>query len=286
MSSVSTNWSVSIRRSVSISQSVRVALALCAVVGLAAACAPATPGGGTGGGTIDTVKPSVLSVDVSPLSVAPGASFTISALVTDSVGVTSVAFAVRRNGSPAGFCATTATLVSGTAQTGQWDLTCTAPAVVNSGSYQVNTAAVDLANNATVIGDGPVSATSGHFSISGSTSDALAPTVVSVTPTPATVVRGSSFTISARVTDDTGVGAVLFQVRRNNSTPGWCVAQAALTSGTAIDGIWTYECTVPVGAAAGDYTISTATNDVLNNLVYLGDVATPTATSGNFTVTL
>jgi len=261
-------------------------LALCAVVGLAAACAPATPGGGTGGGTIDTVKPSVLSVDVSPLSVAPGASFTISALVTDSVGVTSVAFAVRRNGSPAGFCATTATLVSGTAQTGQWDLTCTAPAVVNSGSYQVNTAAVDLANNATVIGDGPVSATSGHFSISGSTSDALAPTVVSVTPTPATVVRGSSFTISARVTDDTGVGAVLFQVRRNNSTPGWCVAQAALTSGTAIDGIWTYECTVPVGAAAGDYTISTATNDVLNNLVYLGDVATPTATSGNFTVTL
>jgi len=286
VSSVSTNRSVSIRRSVSISQSVRVALALCAVVGLAAACAPATPGGGTGGGTIDTVKPSVLSVDVSPLSVAPGASFTISALVTDSVGVTSVAFAVRRNGSPAGFCATTATLVSGTAQTGQWDLTCTAPAVVNSGSYQVNTAAVDLANNATVIGDGPVSATSGHFSISGSTSDALAPTVVSVTPTPATVVRGSSFTISARVTDDTGVGAVLFQVRRNNSTPGWCVAQAALTSGTAIDGIWTYECTVPVGAAAGDYTISTATNDVLNNLVYLGDVATPTATSGNFTVTL
>ncbi|MEX0768859.1 MAG: Ig-like domain-containing protein, partial [Microthrixaceae bacterium] len=117
-------------------RSVRVGLALCAVVGLAAACAPATPGGGMGGGTGDTVKPTVLSVDVLPASVAPGSSFTISALVTDAVGVTSVAFAVRRNGAPAGFCSTTATLVSGTAQTGQWDLTCSAPAVVNSGTYQ------------------------------------------------------------------------------------------------------------------------------------------------------
>jgi hypothetical protein len=271
------------------SRSSRAGLALLAFAGLAAACTPAAPGGGTGGGTggtADIVKPSVISVDVSPLEVAPGGSFTISALVTDAVGVNTVAFAVRRNGAPAGFCSTTATLVSGTAQAGQWDLTCTAPAVVNSGSYQVNTAAADLANNAIVIGDGPVSGTSGHFSITGSTSDAVAPVVVSVTPAPTTIVRGSSFTISARVTDDTAVGAVLFQVRRNNSTPGWCVAQAALTSGTSIDGIWTYQCTVPVGAAAGNYTISTLTNDVLNNVAYLGDVASPTATSGNFTVTL
>ena len=272
--------------SFSLGRSFGAGLVLCSLAGLAAACTPPASGGGTTGGTGDTIKPSVLSVDVSPLEVAPGGTFTISALVTDSVGVSSVAFAVRRNGAPAGFCATTATLVSGTAQAGQWDLTCTAPAVVNSGSYQVNTVAADLANNAIVVGDGPVNATSGHFSITGSTSDAVAPVVVSVTPAPSTIVRGSSFTISARVTDDTGVGAVLFQVRRNNSTPGWCVAQAALTSGTAIDGVWTYQCTVPVGAAAGNYTISTATNDVLNNLAYLGDVATPTATSGNFTVTL
>ena len=71
-------------------------LLACASVGVAAACTPPTTGT-PGGGTTDTIAPQVISVDVIPNEVQPGQQFTISATVTDAVGVTSVAFVVRAN---------------------------------------------------------------------------------------------------------------------------------------------------------------------------------------------
>jgi hypothetical protein len=256
-------------------------LLACASVGVAAACTPPTTG--TPGGTTDTIAPQVISVDVIPNEVQPGQQFTISATVTDAVGVTSVAFVVRANNLPVGWCGGNATRVGGTAQTGQWERTCTAPTLVNAGSYQVNTLALDARNNPRVIGDGPPSATSGHFTIGGSTNDLVAPVVESVTVTPSTVARGGSITVSAHVTDATGVQGVAFQARRANAAPGWCAGNAALVSGTATDGVWERTCVVPANATVGNYTTGTVVADLLNNLGGVGDgVVGPTA--GAFTV--
>ncbi len=254
----------------------------CVSMAVAVGCTTTPPG--TPGGVADLVAPQILGVAVTPSEVAPGQQFTVSATVTDSVGATGVAFVVRANGLPVGWCGGGATLVGGTAQTGQWELVCTAPAVVNAGTYLVNTVAIDAGNNTRVIGDGPPSATSGHFTISGATADTAAPVVQSVTVTPSTVVRGNSVTIAVHVTDATGVQGVVVQARRLGIAPGWCAGDALLTSGTATDGVWSRTCLVPVGAAVGSYTTGTIVADLLNNLGGVGDGAVgPTA--GAFSVT-
>ena len=157
-------------------------LLVSAAIGLTAACGPPAPAGG--GGTVDTTPPQVLSVDVVPVEVAPGEQFKIQVVASDNVAVMAVTVVVRANGKPVSWCGGAATRVSGTAQTGQWERTCTAPAVVNAGTYQVNTLALDPKNNNTIIGDGPPSTTSGHFTITGTTNDLTAPDVQSVTVTP------------------------------------------------------------------------------------------------------
>ncbi|MHB1139105.1 MAG: Ig-like domain-containing protein, partial [Microthrixaceae bacterium] len=209
----------------------------CVSMAVAAGCVTPPPTG-TPGGPVDLTAPQILTVAVAPAEVAPGQQLTVSATVTDAVGATGVTFVVRGNGMPVGWCGGAATLVGGTAQTGQWELTCTVPAVVNAGTYQVNTLALDAANNPRVIGDGPPSATSGHFTISGATADTEAPVVQSVTVTPSPVVRGNSVTISVHVTDATGVQGVVVQARRAGLAPGWCAGDTLLTSGTATDGVW------------------------------------------------
>lgn len=267
-------------------RAMKVVLLACASAALVAACTTQPPAGGPGtpGGTVDVTAPQFAAVNVTPTTVAPGQQFTISATVTDAVGVTAVTFVVRANGLPVGWCGGAATLVGGTAQTGQWERVCTAPAVVNAGTYQVNSLALDAKNNSRVIGDGPPSATSGHFTISGTTADTAAPVVQSVTVTPSTVVRGNSVTVSAHVTDATGVQGVAFQARRAGVAPGWCAGNATLTAGTATDGTWSRTCLVPVGATVGNYTTGTIVADVLNNLGGVGDgVVGPTA--GAFSVT-
>lgn len=262
-------------------RAIKFLLLACAVTGLAAACTPPATGGG---GAVDTTAPQILSVDVVPLEVAPGQQFKVQVLASDAVGVTAVTVVVRANSLPVTWCGGPAVLTSGTAQTGVWERTCTAPAVVNAGTYQVNTLALDARNNNTVIGDGPPNATSGHFTVSGATSDHDAPVVQSVTVTPGTATGGSTLTISAHVVDPSGVKAVGFVARRAGFTPGFCITGALLVSGTPQDGVWSRTCTVPVGTLATSYWINTTSSDLLDNIGVLNDPPTG-PTSGSFTIT-
>ena len=257
---------------------------LCAGVVIAASATACTTTPPPVGGPVDTVAPTINTVSVTPNEVAPGQAFTIEAFVTDAVGVTGVTFVVRLGGTAATWCGGAATLVSGTNQTGMWAKQCTAPSIVNAGAYHINTIAADAKNNLTTIVDGPPSATTGNFTITGPTADLVAPTVVSVTSSPTTVARTATLTISAHLTDPSGVQAVTFQARRNALAPGWCAGPAALTSGTTADGVWTLSCVVPAGAVVGTgYSIATLSSDMLNNLGYIGDgPAGPLR--GNFTV--
>src|SRR5690349_21487135 len=94
-------------------------LVACALLGMtAAACAPVVPGEGEG--PVDTVAPQVLAVDVAPLTVTPGQTFTISVTATDDVGVAGVVALARTNAMPVTWCGGVATQTSGTAQTGVW----------------------------------------------------------------------------------------------------------------------------------------------------------------------
>lgn len=255
-------------------------LSACVVLaaGATACTAPVVPVGG------DTIAPDIHSVTVTPAEVAPGQAFTVEAFISDAVGVTGVTFVLRTATTAATWCGGVATLVSGTNQTGVWSLQCTAPAVVNSGAYHVNTIAADANYNLAVITDGPPTDTTGNFSITGTTSDLIGPAVVSTTATPSPVARTATLTISAHLTDDSGVQAVSFQARSNGTAPGWCAGVAALTSGTATDGVWTLSCVVPANAIVGTgYSIATLSSDTLNNLSYVGDGPVG-PTHGNFDV--
>lgn len=254
------------------------ACAFVAVAALAASCAPTT-------GVVDTTKPQVLQVTVTPSEVAPGQQLTISVFATDNVGITGVTVLVRANGLPMSWCGGQALRTSGTTQSGTWERTCTVPAVVNGGTYQINTAVADARNNITVIGDTvEPTATSGHFTVVGANNDHDAPAVQSVVVTPSTVAAGGTVTISAHITDATGVKGVAFQPRRNASTPGFCIVNAVLVSGTATDGVWEKSCTIPAGTVAGAYTVNTAVSDLVDNLGYVGD-GTPAPKNGAFSVT-
>jgi len=255
-------------------------LSACVVVVAASACTVAPPTG-----VVDVTAPAIQSVTVTPSEIAPGQAFTVEAFISDGVGVTGVTFVLRTATTAATWCGGAATLVSGTDRTGVWALQCTAPTVVNAGAYHVNTIAADARNNLATITDGPPSATTGNFTVTGPTADLDAPIVVSVTSTPGTVARAATLTISAQLTDVSGVQAVTFQARRNGLAPGWCAGPGALTSGTSTDGVWTLSCVVPANATIGTgYSVATLYSDNLNNLGYIGDGPVG-PTRGNFAVT-
>ena len=113
--------------------------------------------------------------------------------------------------------------------------------------------------------------------------DVTAPTIVSVTATPSTVTPGQTFTVSARVTDTTGVTYVGLQSDLNGTQATWCGYTAALTSGTATDGIWTVTCTVPNIVNSGAYSVFPYAQDALGNWANINN-GPSTPLRGNFTV--
>ena len=237
-------------------------------------------------GPVDLEAPQILSVTVAPDPVTPGQDVTISATVTDNVGVDSVAFLVGRNGTPSGFCTGNATLTSGTATLGVWELTCTAPALLNAGTYQAGTAAVDARLNATATAEDSPENVRGLFEVSGETNDMDAPVIDSVTTTPASASPGAPVTISAHITDVTGVANVGFVVRKDmTDTMDWCAEGATLVSGTPTDGTWELTCVVGASAQGGSYRVNTAAAVVLNNFGGIGDEGVD-AVAGPFTVVL
>lgn len=255
-------------------------VAVGAVLALAACTAPPDPGDP---GAIDQQSPVIESVVVTPQEVGQNQALQVAATVSDDVGVTGVAFVIRHAGVPAGFCSGSAELTAGTPQSGTWTVSCVTPAVMNSGEYQVNTLALDARFNSQATVDGPPSATSGHFTVTGDLNDLVGPTVMSVTSAPDTVAPGGNLTITASVADPAGVSNVGFAVRRGGSAPGWCIAGAELIAGTSEDGIWQLTCPVPADAEVGDYTVNTATADALNNITTIADDAA-SEISGAFSV--
>jgi hypothetical protein len=92
--------------------------------------------------------------------------------------------------------------------------------------------------------------------------DATPPVIDDVTVSSATAQPGDTLTFRAHVADEGGLAVLSI-----SATPGLCKNTAAhLESGTATDGIWAAECTLPAGTAAGTYTLDAWGVDVAGNL--------------------
>ena len=107
----------------------------------------------------------------------------------------------------------------------------------------------------------------------------------SISATPSTVTTGDVFTIAAHVTSDVGVDMVELQaqsVTQQGNSP-FCDGYATLTSGTAQDGVWTLQCTVPTVVVPGDYVVTPYVKDVVGTWVNTNG-GPPDPTRGAFTV--
>jgi hypothetical protein len=229
------------------------------VTGAGAACTPA-PGS-------DVTAPTVVSVSATPTNVGPGDSLTLSAHVTDRSGVTYVALQASRNRVTLPLCAISATRISGTSADGTWSLTCPVPAVVNSGTYRVDIIALDAKGNPLDSGPLPDDRAYAQFNVVGGLSDDAAPAIVTVDATPDPVSVGQQLTLSAHLTDATGVSNVALAVSAGGTPLALCSTHAALATGTETDGTWSLACPVPTGTAAGVYRVDVVALDQLGNLL-------------------
>jgi hypothetical protein len=117
------------------------------------------------------------------------------------------------------------------------------------------------------------------------TLDLAPPKWVSLVATPS-ASPGRSITITARVTDASGVTHVGLQAKQDGATSStpWCDGYATLTSGTAHDGTWTMMCQVPPAANVGTYTVYPYGSDVVGNW-FNTDGGPSDPTRATFTVT-
>ena len=248
------------------------------------------------GGTVNTIRigpmtvvhdvtaPTIVSVSASPSTVSPGQTLTISARVTDTTGVQYVGLQADLNGTQASWCGYSASLVSGSATDGTWALSCTVPTTVNSGIYNVYPYANDTLGNMANINGGPTTSLRGSFTITGGLNDVTAPTIVSVSASPSAVSPGQTLTISARVTDTTGVQYVGLQADLNGTQASWCGYSASRVSGSATDGIWALSCTVPITVNSGTYNVLPYAQDTPGNWANMNGGPT-TPLRGSFTIT-
>jgi hypothetical protein len=117
----------------------------------------------------------------------------------------------------------------------------------------------------------------GNFTVVGST-DTTPPTIFPPTISPTTVGLGGTVTISARITDDSGVAAAAIQTLPNTASTECCVP-LTLASGTPQDGTWQINL---IPSALGDYDLTlVGAQDAAGNY---GQIGTIFPFLGSFTV--
>lgn len=215
--------------------------------------------------TVDLTKPVIGAITASPATVAAGGTVAISVGITDTYGNKTARVTALNGGTAVSWCDKTATLVAGSDEQGTWRVSCTVPAGLTTGSFTVKVTATDRSDNATT-----TTSASAVFSIGagggGGGTDVTPPSIASASASPSSVAPGGTVTLTARVTDLTGVNDVRFIVRTPTlSDAAWCNAYAAMVSGTSKDGTWRLNCTVPNIANAGPYGVEVIASDLVGN---------------------
>ena len=149
--------------------------------------------------------------------------------------------------------------VAGTATDGTYTQTCSIPAAVSNGEYQVWIHASDVVGNTRNAADST-------FTVTGGSSDVAAPVVASVTHEPA-VTAGNTITLTWRLTDASGVTFTTASIKTSNGVwlSGCGGPGVSLSSGTATDGTYTQTCTIPDTSPDGTYSVWVEAADVAGN---------------------
>lgn len=239
----------------------------------------------------DQTPPSIVSLVVSPRTVPPGGAVTVSARLIDAdPGVVSASICYRQpNGQPGlGFCPGLglSTTTGGSPRDGVWTITFAVPAGSATGTWTVSSlVATDAAGNRTTLLPPTPPSGDGAFTVTAS-SDTTAPSIASLSVSPATVIAGGAVVVTARITDaDSGVAwsGICYDLPGGAPAPVGC-PNLVLAAGTAQDGLWRVNITVPAGSAPGTWTVrAIAAGDAAGNRVDVAGPAAPTA-DGSFTV--
>lgn len=204
----------------------------------------------------DTTPPTVEVEEAPAGGLAPGERFHLTVHVADPNGVSDLGVTATRQVGDGTWCDEESLhLVDGSAVDGSWRLTCEVPDPARNGEWSLVLRALDgYGNGAAPTGDAPV------VTVVGGVDDDSAPLVDQVAVAPTTVAPGGSFTVTAHVTDPSGVEIADAMVSDNPPGPSMCQPMV-LKSGSATDGTWKATCTMPADAAAGQRTVQIYVQD-------------------------
>ena len=214
--------------------------------------------------TTDTSGPFVFGVTASPTTLELGEEVTITAHVTDESGVRDVGVQlVNAVGNVAGGGLS---LISGDTYDGEYRGTFTIPTNTPAGTFDVDIYAHDIYGNWN--GFGPHAT----FEVTGSVNDTSGPHVFGVTASPTTLELGEEVTITAHVTDESGVRDVGVQLV--NAVGNVAGGGLSLISGDTYSGTFT----IPLNTPSGTFDVDIYAHDIYGNWNGFGPHATFEAT--------
>ena len=213
----------------------------------------------------DTEGPSFSNLVLSKKSVVPGDTFTIRVNATDTSGVKYLQYSFVLGVQQIDFCRGSMSVTSGSSRDGVWSATCTVPAVVRNGTYDVKIYAADNANNYTNVNCCTTSDVSDSFVVSNGTDDAAGPAITALSVSPSSGSPGDSVRITAAFSDASGIKRVGFTSSINGAQRDICGQSLRMDSGTATQSTWSWNCQIPVSAQPGRYEFLAYATDIVGN---------------------
>jgi hypothetical protein len=231
----------------------------------------------------------LISVSASPSTVDAGGSVAVAVHLTNpladvlSAGICysfpGGSFAPGCQGPQMGPEAIPLSLASGTPRDGIWQGVVAVPPAAASGAWTVNFVNANAGDGFSQFGSSNPELAGGDFTVVGG-NDTTPPTIFPPTISPTAVGSGGTVTISARITDDSGVAAAATQTLPNTASTACCVPMVRV-SGTPQDGIWQVNL---VPSVPGTYVVAlVAAQDAAGNGGQIEGA--PPSFFGTFTVT-
>jgi len=124
------------------------------------------------------------------------------------------------------------------------------------------------------------SASSTESSLVETRSTTTSGTLLSVSVSRLVVTHGETFTISIEASDPDGIERVGFWLEVNGHQRDFCSQSTEMTSGSAVNGVWSRDCVVPLAVIGGVYTVYPYALDLLQNGTFSGSLATFTVEGG------
>jgi hypothetical protein len=227
-------------------------------------CAVAGGDVASGDCAVDAAGPVISDVQV-PAQVAAGEQVTVTWRVSDPSGIAGTYLHVGGYQGWAGWCfGQQADLIAGDDRDGTYSVTCDVPAVVINDTFSLWIGAHDALGN----GTSPDRPSAAEFITTGGSNDLDAPVLTDVTFADA-AQPGTTFTVTFRLQDETGVGFASAIVRQLSPTLIIWGGEVERISGDERDGVYTVALEIPADARPGLYEAWLWFGDPVNNRSFI-----------------